>query len=688
MKRRILGAAIAALCLAGGGRLVAAEAPMVAKVPFQPSDVFRLNQAGTPRFSPDGKTLVYVRTTQDIMIDDGRRALWLIDLATGDQTPLASDVDGADAPRWSPDGSRIAFVGKGRDGSRQIFVVWPATGRVAQISTLAQAPTALSWSPDGRTLAFVRLEAAAPATLGVPLEKPEGAKWADPIKVITGMDYRADGLGYRLPGRKHLFVMSADGGEERQLTSGPFEDSGPLSWSPDGGDILFTSHRRPDWEHDPLRSRVYRVSVSTRAVSPLSAGEGPDADPVYAPDGRHVAFLTHPDRRRGYENTHVWIMDRDGGGLRDLTPGSDRSFQAPVWSSDGQAILAGFVDHGVSQVGRIAVAGGALETVASGLVGDGLDLPYTGSSFDVARNGTLAVTAGDAEHPADIAVVRKGTARRLTDLNGGLLASRTLSPAERITVPSTHDGKPVDGWILRPPNFDPRRKYPLILEIHGGPYADYGPAFSSDDQLYAAAGYVVVYANPRGSTSYGAAFANEIEHAYPGHDYDDLMSVVDGVIARGNVDPGRLFVTGGSGGGVLSAWIVGKTQRFRAAAVQKPVVNWSSEILTNDLFAWMGNYWFGKYPWEDPASYWALSPLSLVDKVKTPTLVVVGEHDLRTPPAEAEQYYNALQLLGVPSELVRVPGAFHDMAARPSHSAAKSLAILAWFARYDTEVLK
>jgi len=688
MKRRILGAAMGVLCLAGAGRLAAAEGPSVPSVAFQPGDVFRLSQAGLPQFSPDGQTLVYVRTTEDIMIDGGRRALWLIDVATGVQTPLAPAVEEADTPRWSPDGSRIACVAKGRDGRPQIFVVWPTTGRWAQISSLAEAPAALSWSPDGRSLAFVRLEAAAPATLGEPLPKPEGARWADPIKVITGMDYRADGLGYRSPGRKHLFVIPAEGGEERPLTGGPFEDAGPLSWSPDGGDILFTSHRRPDWEHEPLKSQIFRVSITSGAVSPLSAGDGPDADPVYAPDGRHVAFLTHPDRRRGYENTHVWIMDREGGSRRDLTPAFDRSFQAPVWSADGTAILAGYVDHGVSRVGRIALAGGTVEMVASGLVGDGLDLPYTGGNFDVARNGTLAITAGDARHPADIAVVRKAGERRLTDLNGGLLAGRTLSPAERITVASTHDGKPIDGWILRPPNYDPQRRYPLILEIHGGPYADYGPAFASDDQLYAAAGYVVVYANPRGSTSYGAAFANEIEHAYPGHDYDDLMSVVDGVIAQGGVDPQRLFVTGGSGGGVLSAWIVGKTRRFRAAAVQKPVVNWSSEILTNDLFAWMGNYWFGKYPWEDPAGYWALSPLSLVDKVKTPTLVVVGEQDLRTPPAEAEQYYNALQLLGVPSALVRVPGAFHDIAARPSHSAAKSLAILAWFARYDTGALK
>jgi dipeptidyl aminopeptidase/acylaminoacyl peptidase len=250
------------------------------------------------------------------------------------------------------------------------------------------------------------------------------------------------------------------------------------------------------------------------------------------------------------------------------------------------------------------------------------------------------------------------------------------------------DQQPVDAWIALPPGFDPARKYPLILEIHGGPFDSYGPVFSSDDQLYAAAGYVVVYANPRGSTSEGEKFANGIDHNYPGPDYDDLMSAVDAAIAKGFVDTDRLFVTGGSGGGVLTSWIVGKTHRFRAAVTQKPVINWSSEVLTVDLYTWMAKYWFGKMPWEDPQGYWARSPLSLVGNVTTPTLVIVGDRDMRTPDGESEQYFDALRLRGVPTELVKVPGAFHDMAARPSHAAAKSEAVLAWFARYDVGAAK
>jgi len=250
-------------------------------------------------------------------------------------------------------------------------------------------------------------------------------------------------------------------------------------------------------------------------------------------------------------------------------------------------------------------------------------------------------------------------------------------------VTSSFDQRPIDAWMVTPPDFDPGKKYPLILEIHGGPWAAYGPTFSTDDQLYAAAGYVVLFTNPRGSTSYGQGFADQIDKNYPGNDYDDLMSAVDAAVATGRVDPNNLFVTGGSGGGVLTAWIVGKTDRFRAAATQKPVIELASFALTTDFAAGFSPGWRKERPWEDPQAYWKYSPLSLVGNVKTPTLVVVGSEDYRTPVSQAEQYYTALQLRGVPTALVKVPGASHGgIAARPSQSAAKASAILAWFERY------
>jgi dipeptidyl aminopeptidase/acylaminoacyl peptidase len=326
---------------------------------------------------------------------------------------------------------------------------------------------------------------------------------------------------------------------------------------------------------------------------------------------------------------------------------------------------------------------GRREVVAEGLSGEELDRPYTGGEFSVARNGAVAFTSGTPQSPSAVSVARKGSTVQLTHLNDVAFSDRTLAAVRSLPVVSSFDRRPIDAWIVTPPDFDRTRKYPLILEIHGGPFAAYGPTFSTDNQLYAAAGYVVVYSNPRGSTSYGEEFANLIHHDYPSHDYEDLMSVVDAAIAQGFIDENALFVTGGSGGGVLTAWIVGHTHRFKAAATQKPVINWSSEVLTTDVYTFMAKYWFGAMPWEDPQAYWKRSPLSLVGEVTTPTLVVVGDKDLRTPVSDAEQYFQALQLRGIPTALVKVPGASHGgLTARPSQSAAKASAILAWFERY------
>jgi dipeptidyl aminopeptidase/acylaminoacyl peptidase len=375
------------------------------------------------------------------------------------------------------------------------------------------------------------------------------------------------------------------------------------------------------------------------------------------------------------------VMDRDGRNVRQLAANLDRSIGRPEWSSDGRSLYVDYVDKGMTKVARVGLDG-RVEPVVAGLGGGGLDRPYAGGEFSVGR-GVIAYTTGTPEHPGDLAVWRGGRSQRLTRLNDRLFEGKTLAKVQAFTVPSSFDKQPVDYWLATPPNYEPGKKYPLILEIHGGPHQAYGPAFSTDVQLYASAGYVVVYANPRGSTSYGAAFANEIDKKYPGQDYDDLMSVVDDAIARGFADPSRLYVTGGSGGGVLTSWIIGKTDRFKAAATQKPVINWVSEVLTADGYVGMAKNWFGKMPWEDPQGYWARSPLSLVGNVKTPTLVVVGELDYRTPPSESEQYFQALQLKGVPTALVRVPEASHGgFAARPSQSAAKAAAIVAWFERY------
>jgi acylaminoacyl-peptidase len=299
-------------------------------------------------------------------------------------------------------------------------------------------------------------------------------------------------------------------------------------------------------------------------------------------------------------------------------------------------------------------------------------------------DGVVAMTVGDTNRPADLAVTRAGSAPKvLTDLNQDVLGHKKLAAVERITWPSSHDGLSIEGWLMTPPQFDPARRYPLILEIHGGPHAAYGPNFSAEAQLYAAAGYVVLYTNPRGSTSYGDDFANAIHLAYPGNDYDDLMSGVDAVIARGFVDEDQLFVTGGSGGGVLTAWIVGKTNRFRAAVVAKPVINWVSFALTADYALLFSTLWFDGPAWEKTADYWARSPLSLVGNVTTPTMLLTGEADYRTPMSETEQYYQALKQRKVDTMMIRIPDAPHGIAGRPSRLVAKVNNILAWFERYQ-----
>ena len=561
---------------------------------------------------------------------------------------------------------------------------WITTGRSARVASLEQAPGDIAWSPDGRTLAFTMLTADEAPRLGQTPAKPEGAKWAEPLTVENRVTFRADGEGELKPGFSHIFIVSADGGAPRQVTFGRFDDTGPLSITPDNRALIFSSNRAAGWERDPTESEVYKLTLADGALAALTHRVGPDGSPALSPDGKMIAYVGYDDsRRRGYENQHLYVMGVDGAAGRVLTGGLDRSVGAPQWSADGKSIYVSVDDQGVTKVDRVTLDG-KIETVPGALTGQGLDRPYSGGEFSVAANGKIAVTQGSPDHPSDIAVMGRGTpAKRLTFLNADLLTAKHLAKVEALPVASSFDKTPIGAWIVTPPDFDPAKKYPLILEIHGGPFAAYGPTFSSDDQLYAAAGYVVVYSNPRGSTSYGEAFANTIDRNYPSHDYDDLISVVDAAVAKGFIDPKRLYVTGGSGGGVLTAWIVGKTNRFAAAATQKPVINWSSEVLTTDGAAFMGRYWFGKMPWEDPQGYWARSPLSLVGNVKTPTLVVVGDHDLRTPVSESEQYYQALQLRGVPTALVKVPGASHGgFAAHPSQSAAKASAILAWFEKY------
>ncbi|WP_243645578.1 S9 family peptidase [Sphingomonas sp. PP-CE-1G-424] len=644
---------------------------------FTGSDLFGLTIAADPQISPDGKTIVYVRRTGDVMTDTMQSSLWLIDVASGRQTPFATD---GSSPRWSPDGARIAYAARDGEGS-QLFVRWLSGSTSARVTSFPGDPQALAWSPDGTKLAYIATVAGEGTKLGTQPPKPEGAKWAEPLTIIDRVNYRNDGPGYVKPGYDHLFVVGADGGAARQLTYGKFDDGGPLSWTPDGRSIVFAAIRGPAADRQVMNSDVIAVDATSGTMRTLTTRDGPDAQPRVSPDGAKIAWLGFDDKRRSYENTQLYIGDRDAASPRSLTATLDRAIEDAVWSADGRSLYASYDDHGQRRVARVGVDG-RITPLIDNVAGGGLDRPYTGGEFSISKGGTIAYTGGDASAPADVWVLAGGKPRRLTTLNAVLTGSKALAQVRKIAV-TAPDGRPIDAWLATPPGRVAGQRVPLILEIHGGPNAAYGPGFATDMQLYAAAGYAVLWTNPRGSTSYGAEFANLIDKTYPAADYDDLIASVDAAIKDGTADPDNLFVTGGSGGGLLTAWIVGKTDRFKAAATQKPVINWISEALTMDNTLFTSRYWFAKLPWEDPMSYWNRSPLSLVGNVKTPTLVVVGGDDYRTPVSESEQYYAALQIRGVPTALVKVPGASHGgLAARPSQSAAKASAIIAWFDRY------
>ena len=508
---------------------------------------------------------------------------------------------------------------------------------------------------------------------------PEGAKWAPRPREIRSVRYRRDGQGLLEEGQVQLFLLDEDGGTPRQLTRGKY-NSGPPVWLPESNGILISSNRSPNWEYEPRESEIHEVSL-TGEIRTLTHRQGPDSDPAVSPDGKTIAYTGYDDLGLSYANRVLYVMDREGGNRRALTQGLDRSVSSPQWHPDGEGIYVLYGDEGSTRVALVGL-GGEINPVVTDAGGLSLGRPYGAGAYRAARDGVV-YTAASTQRPPDVGFAPAGgKARRLTRLNEDLLTHKTLGPVEPISYDSPVDGRPIDGWIVKPPDFDPARKYPLILEIHGGPYAYYGPYFSVELQLMASAGYVVLYTNPRGSTGYGARFANLIHQNYPSQDYDDLIGGVDFVLEQGYVDPDNLFVTGGSGGGILTAWIVGKTDRFRAAVASKPVINWISISGTSDIYVTFSKYWMPAPVWEDYETYWKYSPLSLVGNVTTPTMLLTGESDLRTPISETEQYYQALKLRKVDTAMVRIPEASHGIAQRPSHLVAKVSYILAWFENY------
>lgn len=655
---------------------------------FTAERVFDLEYADDPQISPDGSTIIYARKSMDKFADQVVSDLWAIDTRSGKQRPLVSGQGSSSSVRWSPDGDRLVYL-TSTNGKPDLRLRYQDNGESFSLAQLEYGPSAPVWSPDGKRIAFSMFVPDDRASFAKPPKSPAGAEWAKPVSIVDDLVFRFDGAGYLPKGKTQIFTLSAEGGTPRQVTRGANGFDTP-QWL--GNDtLLVTGNEADNAELDPIESEIYRVDLLNQTVTALTQRDGPDFAPLVSPNGARIAYRGYDDKLKSYQQTDVYIMAPDGSGVQNLTAGYGRSIDSIAWRPDGRALVGQTEIDGILTLVSINLAGN-VRTLLSDIGGTSLGRPYADGSFSVASRAggstpLIAYTRGSTNRPAEIAFTRgKGNGRQLTRLNEDALGHLDLARVEEIKVASSHDGREIEAWVALPPDFRPDGSFPMILEIHGGPNTMYGPYFAAEIQRYAAQGYVTVYANPRGSTGYGEEFAQLIDLDYPGKDHDDLMSVVDALIAKNYVSKDRLFITGGSGGGVLTAWAVGKTDRFAAAATIKPVINWTSMALAGDIARFVSRHWFRAQPWEQPEEYWRRSPLSIVNNVKTPTMVMVGEADWRTPAWEAEQFYTALKVQDVDTVLVRVPGASHLIARRPSQLIAKVDNIMGWFAKYDPAV--
>jgi dipeptidyl aminopeptidase/acylaminoacyl peptidase len=625
-----------------------------------------------PQMSPDGGQIIYTRQFIDRVNDKRESALWVMN-ADGSKNRFL--VRGSNA-RWSPSGDRILYTAQGEPKGTQLFVRYmDAEGATSQITHVEKTPTTPAWSPDGASIAFTMMvEQKTSWPIKMP-RMPEGAKWTETPRIVERLDYRQDGQGFTDDGYRHLFVVPASGGTARQLTDGNWDHNG-AEWTPDSGQILFTSLRVPDAEYQWRDTDIYSVTVGTSAITQLSRRKGPDSSPKVSPDGKRVAFTGFDWTKDTWIDSKVYVMNIDGSNPRLVSGAWDRSPQGLYWSADGSGVYFTAQDQGSQNLYFLPLAGSRADDVQP--VTRGAQL-LSVSSF--ARGKGVGVLTS-AQKPPDIVswdLAAPDKIRQLTFVNDDILAGKKLGNVTEMWYTSP-DGLKIQGWYVTPPDFDAAKKYPMQLHIHGGPHGMYGVGFNYGWQEMAANGYVILYTNPRGSTGYGSAFGNQIMRAYPSKDYDDLMAGVDELLKKGFVDQRNMFVTGCSGGGVLTAWTVGKTDRFAAASANCPVTDWTSFVGTTDGATWYYN--FEKLPWEDPSEHIRRSPLTYVGSVKTPTMLMTGVQDLRTPMPQTEQFYSALKLLKVPTAMVRFNNEWHGTSSTPSNFVRTQLYLRYWFDRF------
>jgi dipeptidyl aminopeptidase/acylaminoacyl peptidase len=635
------------------------------------------------QISPDGSRIVYTRQTVNKQDDKWESALWILN-ADGAQHRFL--VKGQNA-RWSPDGKRLMYLAEGEPKGTQIFVRWiDADGPATQVSRVAEAPRNARWSPDGKWIAFSSFVPEQDKwAITMPAE-PKGAKWTPAPRVVATLHYRQDQIGFLEDGNTHLFVVPSDGGTARQLTTGKWSigagelrGGASIDWTPDSKSIVFDGNRSPDADLQYETSAIYVADVAGGAIRELVAKPGAWGKPAVSPDGRTVAFTGHAPTGRTHTVSDMYVVPISGGSadMRKISGDYDRDPINLRWAPDSSGIYFDADDRGARNVQLASIVGG-VKPVTTG---------RHMLSFDsMSRDLVAAGIAADLNRPQDVVRVnlkQPGAVTRLTDVNGDVLQGIDLAKVDEITYPSTGNAT-VMGWVYKPPSFDPSKKYPLILEIHGGPFGNYNVGFNYMFQNFAANGFVVLVTNPRGSTGYGSEFINGIDHNYPGPDYDDLMAGVDTVVGKGYVDPSRMYVSGCSGGGVLSSWVIGHTDRFAAAAVRCPVTNWLSMAGHTDIPLF--TYSFFKKPfWDDPSDWLSHSSLMSVGKVTTPTLLMTGVLDRRTPMPQTEEYYSALKVRGVPTKLLQFNEEYHGTGSKPSNYIRTQLYMMSWFNRYTRQ---
>jgi dipeptidyl aminopeptidase/acylaminoacyl peptidase len=638
-----------------------------------------------PQISPDGARILYTRRWVNKLEDRMDSEVWIMN---ADGSRARRIVEGSNA-RWSPDGTRILYLAEGEPRGTQLWVRWmDAEGATSQITRVEEGPRNPQWAPDGGSIAFVAfVPQERPWTVELP-KAPEGAKWTKPPRVIDDLHYRFDRRGFTERGSLHLFVVTADGGTPRQVTSGEWtvgalfegQPAGAnFDWTPDGRAIVFEGLKDEPWDMAYQRSHVYRVDVTSGEVRQITNGAGSWSGPAVSPDGRTVAYTGFPAKDETYSLGKLWVAGMDGSNVRQLAADLDRPVSGLRWAPDGSGVYATVQHHGTLNVRFIPLSGPAR------MVTDGQQTVSL-SSFANDRDWTAVGVRSDPDEPGDVvrfSLRRSGDPVKLTDVNGDILAGKRLGVVRELWYTSS-GGARVQGWLVTPPNADPSKRYPLIMEIHGGPFAMYNVAFSFMYQTFAAKGYAVLFTNPRGSTGYGEAFSKAIDFRYPGVDHDDLMAGVDAAIATGMIDTTRMYVGGCSGGGVLSSWMIGHTDRFAAAAVRCPVANWLSMAGTTDI-PFFTHSFFREPFWENPARWLEQSSLMHVGKVTTPTLVMTGELDLRTPMPQSEEYYVALKMRGVPAKLLRFQEEYHGTGSKPTNNMRTLLYMLDWYGRWSRE---